>query len=218
MERPATPLGTLVDAAIVTAICFGWFILTSVEAVQSDFPAEPFTDSAFVQIILLEAVFAAVALVYLRARGHDLRRLLPVPTSVGCLVGLGLYAATLFVGVVMAAAVGPAHPGTQPIEEMVDNASISIAPLVAMSVVNGLYEEVFLIGYLQRALESFGPAFAVGAVLLVRVMYHLYQGPSGTVFALGFGLVVGGYFLWARKLWPVVFAHMFADFAGFSLG
>jgi membrane protease YdiL (CAAX protease family) len=98
---------------------------------------------------------------------------------------------------------------------MVANASVSFLPLVAMSLVNGVYEEVFLVGYLQRALESSGAAFSIGASLLVRLLYHLYQGPSGAASVLGFGLVLSVYFLWKRKLWPLVFAHMFADIAGF---
>jgi len=110
-----------------------------------------------------------------------------------------------------------AHPVTQPIEHMVANATISFLPLVAMSVVNGFYEEVFLIGFLQRTLEGLGVAFAIGASLLVRMLYHLYQGPSGAISVLGFGLVLSVYFLWKRKLWPVVFAHISADVAGFAV-
>jgi len=89
--------------------------------------------------------------------------------------------------------------------------------VLAMSVVNGLYEEVFLLGYLQSALERFGLAFAVGASLLVRVAYHTYQGPAGAVSVLAFGLILSAYFARRRSLWPVVSAHMFADIGGFAL-
>jgi membrane protease YdiL (CAAX protease family) len=116
----------------------------------------------------------------------------------------------------VAALIGAGHTASEPIGEMVAGARISLAPLVAMSIVNGIYEEVFLLGYLQRALEGFGAAFAVGVSLLVRLLYHLYQGPSGALYVLGFGLVLSLYFLRTGKLWPVAFAHIFADFAGFS--
>ena len=66
-------------------------------------------------------------------------------------------------------------------------------------------------------LAGWGSDFAVGASVLVRMLYHLYQGPSGAIFVIGFGLVLSLYFLWKRKLWPLVFAHIFADIAGFSL-
>jgi len=217
VKQTAAPGDTAKDAIVVAAICFGWFILTSVQAVASGFPTRPFSDSSFIGIIALEVIFAATAIGYLRTRGYDLTQLLPIPTAIGCLIGLALYAATVLVSWPLELLIRAAQPATQPIEQMVANATLSFMPLVAVSVVNGVYEEVFLVGYLQRALESSGAAFAVGASVLVRMLYHLYQGPSGAIFVIGFGLVLSLYFLWKRKLWPLVFAHIFADIAGFSL-
>jgi membrane protease YdiL (CAAX protease family) len=172
------------DTLVVTGLCFGWFILTSLQAVAAGFPAAPFSDSDFIGLIALEIAFGAAALA-------------AVAWLVAVLIGAG-------------------HTASEPIGEMVAGARISLAPLVAMSIVNGIYEEVFLLGYLQRALEGFGAAFAVGVSLLVRLLCHLYQGPSGALYVLGFGLVLSLYFLRTGKLWPVAFAHIFADFAGFS--
>jgi membrane protease YdiL (CAAX protease family) len=217
MSRPITASDTATDCIVVSAICFGWFILVSAQAVASDVPPQPFTDASLLDLVVREALYASVALVYLHARGYDMVQLLPVPTAVGTLAGLALYVATVLVSWPIDAAVRSAHSAPQPIEEMVANASISFAPIIAMSVVNGLYEEVFLLGYLQRALERFGLAFAVGASLLVRVAYHVYQGPSGTASVLAFGLILGTYFAWQRKLWPVVSAHIFADIGGLAL-
>lgn len=217
MNQPTAQASTATDAIIVTAICFGWFILGSVQAVASGFPAHPFSDSTFFSIIILELILGASALGYLQVRGHNLTQLVPIPTAIGCLVGLALYASAIFITWPLELAFGPSHSNNQPIDLMVANATISFAPLLGMSIVNGIYEEVFLIAYLQRNMESYGAAFAVGVSLLVRVLYHLYQGPIGAMSALGFGLVVSVYFLWRRKLWPIVFAHIFADIAGFSL-
>jgi len=216
MKQPDAPGNTAVDAIMVTAICFGWFILGSIQAVASGFPTRPFSDSFLVGVIALEGILAATAIGYLLARSYNLAQLLPVPTAIGCLVGLALYATTALVSWPLVFLIRVASPVRQPIEHMVANATVSFLPVVAISVVNGLYEEVFLVGYLQRALETSGVAFAIGASLLVRLLYHLYQGPGGAMSVLGFGLVLGVYFGWKRKLWPVVFAHMVADIAGFS--
>lgn len=53
--------------------------------------------------------------------------------------------------------------------------------------------------------------------MLVRVLYHLYQGPLGAISILLTGTIFGIYYWKTRKLWPVAFAHIFADFAGFAL-
>jgi membrane protease YdiL (CAAX protease family) len=77
--------------------------------------------------------------------------------------------------------------------------------------VNGTYEEVFLLGFLQRGLRSYGLSIAVGVAVLVRVLYHLYQGPVGTLWVLGFGAVFSLYYLRSEQLWPPAFAHILWD-------
>lgn len=83
--------------------------------------------------------------------------------------------------------------------------------------VNGLYEETFLTGYLLPAFGAVSAPFAVGGTALIRSLYHLYQGPAGVVAVLAFGIVCSVYYWRTRKLWPVVFAHMFADLYGFAV-
>jgi membrane protease YdiL (CAAX protease family) len=80
-----------------------------------------------------------------------------------------------------------------------------------------LFEELFLTGYLLRALIRFGASIAIGVPVLVRALCHLYQGPLGTMSVIGAGVVLGAYYWRKRQLWPVVFAHIFADIAGFIL-
>lgn len=217
MKRPNLSLNKVVDAAVVVTVCFGWFILGSIGAVASGFPTRAFDDSTFISIISIEVLLATVALCYLRVRGHDLSQLVPSPTGIGCLVGLVLYAITTLVTWPIYEALGRPDLATQPIEQMVAWASISLPWLLGVSIVNGFYEELFLIGYLLRELEAFGASLAIGVTVLVRVLYHLYQGPLGTISVAAFGVVVAVYYWRTRKLWPVVFAHIFADVAGFSM-
>jgi membrane protease YdiL (CAAX protease family) len=216
MSRPITASDTATDCVVVSAICFGWFILVSAQSVASAFPSEPFTDASLLDLMAREAVFAAGAIGYLHARGYKVAQLMPAPTSVGTLSGLGLYVATVFISWPIVVAVSAAFHAPQPIEDMVADARLSIVPIVAMSIVNGIYEEVFLLGYLQRALEKSGVVFAISASLLVRVAYHLYQGPSGVAYVLVFGLVLSAYFAWRRELWPAISAHIFADIVGLA--
>jgi uncharacterized protein len=217
MRQPIKASDTATDCVVVATICFGWFILVSVQAVASGFPILPETDASLLELIAREVLYGVVALWYLHARGYDLAQLLPAPTAAGTLAGLALYVATVFAWWPIDAAVRSAYSAPQPIDEMVAGATASFMSILAMSVVNGLYEEVFLLGYLQNALERFGLAFAVSASLLVRMAYHLYQGPSGAISILAFGLILSAYFIWQRQLWPVVSAHIFADIGGFAL-
>lgn len=217
MNHRSAVANSAADIVIVTALCFGWFILGSLQAVASGFPTHPFTDVSFFGIIASEIMLAAAALGYLHVRGHDLANLVPNPTVAGTLVGVGLFVAGSLASWALTSVFAGPHSPTQPIEQMVAHATISFAPLVGVSLVNGLYEETFLVGYLQRALEASGVSFALGVSLLIRVLYHLYQGPIGAVSVLGFGIVLGFYYFRTKQLWPLVSAHILADLLGFSL-
>ena len=207
------PADTPLDLVVVTALCFGWFIVASVLAVMAGFPAQPFSDAALIGIVLIELLFGALALGYLRLRGHELRVLFPRPSIPESVLGVGLYVASALASWLLVATCLPHDTGgqPQPIEEMVSNASISAGPVVGASLINGLYEEMFLVGYLQRGLQAEGHSFAIGVSLLVRVLYHLYQGPMGAISVLGFGLVLGLYYARTKRLWPIVVAHILAD-------
>jgi membrane protease YdiL (CAAX protease family) len=102
-----------------------------------------------------------------------------------------------------------------PIEEIVNRADVSLHTLVGVALVNGNYEEIFLLGFLVRGLSSYGTLVAVGVSLGVRVLYHLYQGPVGALSVFGFGLVLSIYYVRTRALFPVIFAHVFGDILPF---
>ncbi len=205
------------DIVFVTVLCFGTFIFASIRAVALGFPVKPFTDAAFFEIVATELLLGTAALAYLRLRGYGLGLLKITPTVMGSLAGAFLLVLGSIVGATLAYLVARGDASAQPIAQMVARATVSPVPLVAVCIINGLYEETFLCGYLQRALASHGAAFAIGASLLVRTSYHLYQGPAGAVSVLGFGLVLSLYFQRTRKLWPIAFAHMLTDALGFAL-
>jgi membrane protease YdiL (CAAX protease family) len=206
-QRPAI---TVIDLAVITAICFGLFVLVSIDSVMDGIATYNVTNDELGATIVTEMGMAAFALGYLRIRGHHLRHLLPAPTLHGTLTGGGLYAlvVVLFAAVQSFLALG--LPALREASSVVQ-VDASALMIVAMSLVNGLYEEFFLLGVLQAALARSERHFAVGIVLLLRVSYHLYQGLEGTAFAVVFGAVLGYYYLRTGKLWPAVAAHVVAD-------
>jgi len=217
MNLRAVHPGRITDPVVVVVICFGWSIVVSAWAVIAGFPTPPFTDSAFVQVIMEELILGGAALAYLRLRGHELAALVPRPTALGCLVGRGRYALTTLIFWALYWLAGTPDPSAQPIDKMIAAGSYSLVWMLVGSIVNGLFEETFLTGYLQRALIGFGASIAIGVPVLVRALCHLYQGSLGTLSVIGVGVVFGVYYWRTRQLWPIVFAHIFADIAGFVL-
>jgi len=217
MNRLAVQPARITDVIVVIAISFGWPMWGSITALASHAPASPFDDSTLAALIVLELVLASAALAYLSLRGHDLAPLVPRPTILGCVIGVALYAVATAAIWPMYFFAGKDELAAQPIEQMIAGATISLPWLVGASVANGLFEEAFLTSYLLRALQPLGAFVAIGIPLVIRALCHLYQGPLGTVSAVGFGLVFAVYYWRTKLLWPVVFAHILADVVGFVL-
>jgi hypothetical protein len=214
MPAPPRTTTTPAEAFAVVAICFGLLIWQSVQAVLAGFPTSPFTDDGTLWLVATELVLAAAALSLLHARGFAVATLYPPPSVVGALQGAGLYV-VFWLAAVLAMAPFSSGLADQPIGTMVSEARMSLGVVVLLAVVNATFEEIFLLGFLVRGLRGFGLSAAIGISLLVRLLYHLYQGPLGAVSLLVFGLVVTLYFAASNKLWPPVFCHMLADIVPF---
>lgn len=203
------------EAAVIVVICFGMFIVLSVRAVLAGFPSTPFTDAGLIWLVGTELVLATAALLFLRARGFAVGTLLPEPTVRGLLLGIGLFFAAWVAGILVTAPFLHGAP-EQPYQGMITEARLSGPTIVLFAMVNGTFEEIFLLGVLVRGLRGFGLSVAVAVPLLVRVLYHLYQGPVGTLWVLAFGLVFTASYLRTATLWPPVFAHILWDIVPFS--
>ena len=209
MDRIPTSSLSLREAIIVATICFGLFIVWSTQAVLAGFPTAEFSDADNVVGIGLEVVLGGCALWYLHGRKFDNRSLYPRPQWSGALQGTALYAAALLFGWI---ATEPfTGQGGEPAMVAFSFRNVSLASTVAFAMVNGVYEEVFLLGVLLRGLKGHGVVFAAGFSMLVRLLYHLYQGPAGVVSVLVFGLVLTVFYVRTGRLWPVVFAHILGD-------
>lgn len=208
MHKPLKTTLTPVEAAAVACICFGLFVGLSIEAVFNGFPNAVFSDAGVVWMISLELVLATIALIYLKGRHFDIGSLYPAPTFSGTAVGLGLFAAAWAVAAVGSGLVGSTdHRGL--IEFSFER--LSLPYTVALSIVNGTFEEVFLLGALVRGLRGHGLSIAIGVPLLVRALCHLYQGPAGVVWVTLVGATFTLAYVIHGRLWPPVLAHMLWD-------
>jgi membrane protease YdiL (CAAX protease family) len=79
--------------------------------------------------------------------------------------------------------------------------------MVLMIVINSVYEEVLLVGYLFKRLEKYSPVLIIGFSLLVRALFHTYQGYMMLFSIVPLGLVFGYYYYKYQKLLPLIIAH-----------
>jgi membrane protease YdiL (CAAX protease family) len=203
---------TFGEMIAVVVLCFGWFILNSLQAATNGFPAgDAFNDASSLALVIWEVAVGALALFILVMRGHRISELLPSPTWRGSLHGALLFLTAAAAAGFVINAFSQDYLSAQPITEMAAAKKVSVEMVLLLSVVNGFYEETFLVGYLIRFLRRSGPTFALGVSLLVRILYHLYQGPVGALSVLVFGFILSAYYIRTANLWPVVLAHILAD-------
>jgi membrane protease YdiL (CAAX protease family) len=95
---------------------------------------------------------------------------------------------------------------------------LPIATVLAVALINPVFEEVFVCGYVVSSLrDRVGVAKAVNVSAGIRVAYHLYQGPMAVLGIMPFALILTIWFARTKRLAPLILAHALVDFAGLSL-
>lgn len=186
-------------------------------------PDRPWLDAIYQVVETLLPVVPALLAVYLLGRTHaapwaaigmDLRRRgwgrdLAAGLGLAALIGvpgLGLFLAARAAG--LAADVQAAGLGIS---------VWAVLVLVARALMNGLLEEVIVVGYLFDRLPRLGwPPWAVlVASALLRGSYHLYQGWGGFAGNIVMGLVFGLWYRRSGRVLPLVVAHTAIDVVAF---
>lgn len=207
-EQGLPPHAHPLEAGGIVAICFGWFILGSVMVMSSPgvFAAGPVNDNNFIAAIVVKLVFGATALAVLHTRAYPLYTLCPRPSWRGALAGVGLYLCSGLL-TTMAYRLAPHHAPSL-MSDLMAAAHISWYLIVPLALVNGSYDEIVLSAYLMRGLRRFGASTAIGISVLVRVLYHMHEGPMGALAAALLGIVLGIYYQHRGRLFPVVLANV----------
>ncbi len=212
-----------IEFLIVIMWAFGLPIFSSILSIgASDIDKrEYFNNAALISVVVMELAQSLFLIWFLRIRGWTLEKIGLRVTLRGTALGLGLLVVTY--AVILAVQVGAqsvlpidmpaafrAYPGAA--------ADLSMHLVFLVSTVNGIYEEVFVAGYVIASLAPVrGLWTAVNVSTGIRLLYHLYQGPVGILSIVPMGLIFGYLFARTRQLWPLILAHILMDIVGLSL-
>lgn len=205
------------EALTIITGAFGYFLGGTALSLAGILPTVAITEG-HLRFLLVYESFALVALGgTLRLRGWTAERLGLSPGLRDTLVGVGLaignYAAYVLLWNLVAA-MNLYPTGLHGAHSLVAG-KLSLPMVVGVSLLNPLYEEVFVCGYLITfAREHRALARGVNASIAIRLAYHLYQGGIGVVGLIPFGLIAALWFSRTGRLWPVVVMHGVVDFTG----
>ncbi len=200
----------------ITLISFGAFMLWSFQSMAAGFPEYGGSDDSFISLIVVELVMGCIAIAVLKFREYPIESLVPPREWRFLAYGALLYLVAAVISAIPDYAFGSLTTHAEVADRVFSGIKVSFLTIIGVSIVNGIYEEVFLLGYLQRTFTRSGAAVAIGMSVLVRALCHTYQGPSGVVGVCLFGLVLGIYYWKTRDLTSCIVAHMLADFVGLS--
>jgi uncharacterized protein len=206
---------------VVTAIFVGWFIYSAMSfafagaAVSAEGDAM-YDNATAISLVVFECVTFAVGALVLRWRGWQAADFLFAIRWRHLLVALGLLIFSAVTDLLLWRAVGNRLDDGSILRSLVQPGGIALGAALLMSVVNGTFEEFFLCRYLIERFRTSGAMFAVSLSAGIRMLYHVYQGPYGTLSILAFGMIVGTYYWRTRALGAVVLTHVLADLLALS--
>lgn len=216
MQDQFRQLPTPMEVAIVVGLAFGYAILCSIYTLFSEPAGPPIGQGHLMSLLIYEGCITLILWYFLAARGWTLGAIGFVPDFHGAVEGCVIAASTYFLlwllWIPIAALLPELHASTNSTQVVTKGLPISL--VVAVSLLNPVYEELFVCGYLISAIEKMKSlTIAVNASVGIRMLYHLYQGPAG-LSVIPMGLVFALFYAKTRRLWPLVIAHGLLDFFG----
>ena len=207
-------LSARTEFAIVVVGAFGYFVLRSLHTALYPTATPPISQSRLDYLLAYESIALILLSIFLYLRGWTRSRLGVRVTAMDTLIGLGLVAVG-YVGFVLmwwiAAAMGirPGYAGAH--RELVAH-GLTLPVVIAVSVLNPIYEETFLCGYIVTSAKAVNRTVSgVNASIAIRLLYHLYQGGIGVLQIIPIGLIFTWWYARTGRLWPVFVAHALFD-------
>jgi membrane protease YdiL (CAAX protease family) len=213
-----------IEFLFVISWAFGLSIFTSILSVGAT-PEQNqglYDNAALIGVLIFELTQSVILVWFLRIRGWTLEKLGLSVNLRSSLLGIVLLVVTygLWIGVQLLAGWAlPAEMEAAAARYPSAATDLSMGLVVLASVVNGIFEEVFVAGYVIAAVAPVrGTWTAINVSTGIRLLYHLYQGPIGILTIVPMGVLFGYVYTRTRLLWPLILAHILMDIIGFAFG
>jgi len=207
-------LSVAAEVSLITGIVFALPIAASTLSALSGTTHIQFTNPMLLRLVCEELVLMSLAGFILRLRGWSVQDVnLQVSWKAG---GIGFFLVLFTCGTysflisLIAASGIIIH-----FAKVTLQSNVSLLPAILASFVNATFEEGFVVGYLLKAVEHEGVVFAVGLSVLIRLLYHTYQGPIAILSVLPLGITFGLVYWRIKQLSPLILAHAALDLLAF---
>jgi membrane protease YdiL (CAAX protease family) len=207
------------EFVVVVVVAFSYFMFGSLHRAVHPDGTVHHSHAGLAAMVVYEVFLIVVLAPFLALRGWTLERIGLVPglkdTGIGFLLLVAVYLVWWFVWDV-SSALSPSLAQTMTASSAkLVAASVPIVLAGIVSIVNPVFEECFVVGYVMSALRGrWPPVVGVNASVMLRLLYHLYQGPLGVLSVIPTGLIFSYWYARTGRLWPLVVAHAALDLVG----
>ncbi len=215
------PVG--VEFLIVVTWAFGLEIFSSILALGGAVPdsAEKLTNDVLVSFLILKSLQFVFIMWFLRIREWSLEKFGLHFSWRATLVGVALCAIGYLLmlgGEKLVVAFLPQQVEALVARSPQPDAALSMQLLYVTVTAQGLFEELFVVGYIVTALAPVrGLWTAINVSTVVRLLYHLYEGPLGIAVQVPLGLLFAYVYARTRALWPLILADVLLSVAALAL-
>lgn len=198
--------GNCLEFILVILVGFGLFIYSSLhQTFNSVSTAVHDNDRGFNLIWIYELIALFLIGIFLYKRNWSLKGLDLSFKSGMLLIAILLVLARIVTGFLISGIVqlsGIYNP--EKTEVFFSSGIISVSLVI---VINSVYEEVLLLGYIFKRFDTVHPLIPFFMSTMIRLSYHTYQGWGNLPMIFAMALIYGLYYSRYRKLWPPVLAH-----------
>jgi membrane protease YdiL (CAAX protease family) len=208
-----------VEFLLVVLGAFGLLILVSLLQMFRPIAPAAVSDEGLRAVIRYELIVFAVLVTFLHLRGWTVERIGIRFTLRDTLIGLAFVLVAELIGMGALLLIEPISPRLATMIESAGSASgtLGIMTVVTFSIVNPIFEETFVCGYVIAALRGHSqPWTAINMSVAIRLLYHLYQGPAAAIGIVPFGLILAYWYARSGRLWPAITAHAAANLLDLS--
>lgn len=216
IKRALSKIPDWLEIIIVLTICFGMSIYGSIASFTSSKPAAEinFDDSKLISLVVFELFISGICIIFLWLRDYKIWEKLSFEiTFIDSLLSLSVLILSYLAYAITFAAVFSIF-GAENISSPAIRNSAHLFSIVILSLINPLFEEVFVVGYFFDKMKSQNVWLIILASALLRTSYHLYQGWLGIISILPIGLIFAFVYSRRRNLWILYLAHALMDLIG----
>jgi uncharacterized protein len=196
---------------LVITLSFAYFVGTSLLVLILRIREYELTTGRVLRGLATEIAILLVVVWILRVRGWNLRRLTGGLSWAALLGGIPLFFLYSILYAAVAFSIVAVYSNAAALASVRVIPSAPVVVILVFILVNSLFEETLVTGYVVTALSEQGAALAITASTLLRFLYHLYQGPVASLAVLPLGLLFATVFWKWRNLWPLIAAHTLSN-------